>query len=72
VQSIANPSSLAEIPDPQGKLQGIRPKPASGWARLSSPAPSRGPTRRVSLHSETGKILPTSRESRDANSESCS
>ena len=66
------PVSLAEILGSTGKIQGIRPKPASGWARFSNPAPSTGSPRRVSLNSETGKFLPTSRESRDANSKSCS
>ncbi len=63
---------FAEIPDLQGKYREFTRNRLPGGARFSSPAPSRAPTRHVSLHSETGKFLPTNREARDANCEICS
>ena len=56
-----------KIPDLQGKYREFARNQLPGDARFSSPSPFRGPTRLVSLNSETGKFLPTSRESRDAN-----
>ncbi len=64
--------SAIEFPDQQGKYREFARTGFRGEARFSSPSPFRGPTRLVSLNSETGKFLPTITESRDANCESCS
>ena len=66
------PVSESEFPDLQGKYREFAQNRLRGEAGFAGPSPFRGPTRRVSLNSVTGKFLRTSREFRDANSECCS
>ena len=58
-----------EIPDLQGKYREFARNRLWGEVGFTGPSPFRGPTQLISLNSVTGKFLPTSRESRDANSE---
>jgi len=62
----------AEFPDLQGKYREITESGHPGVGRSAVPGPFLGPMESISLNLETGKFLPTSRESRDANCESCS
>ncbi len=60
------------IPDLQGNYREITASGHPGVGRSAVPGPFLGPMESISLNLETGKFLPTSRESRDANCESCS
>ena len=48
--------SESEFPDLQGKYREFARNRLSGEAGFSSLAPSRGPTRRISLNEETGNF----------------